>query len=170
MADSAEGGKSQFFRAAAIFATLTALIFLALVAPIKDKGTAIPLEDTLNALISGLAAAAMLYASRHSAGRSKKAWLVLAAAVAANTFGEAAWGVIEVGLHQNPPSPESLSFRGRYRLSPLLSHLCRRHPAAARAATLLSRTNKDHPRCFHRRRIGWPGLLDHPHYPSSRIL
>lgn len=102
MAESSEGVEHQIFRVAVILAVSTFLIFLALLVLIEDKDVLRPIDDLFMVVTSGLAAAGMLYASWHSSGRSKSAWLVLAAALAFNTFGEAAWGVIEVVLHQNP--------------------------------------------------------------------
>ena len=87
------------FRTAVILAALILLAHLMLLVLIEDKEELLPVDDTLLTVTSGLAAACMLYAAWHSEGRSKSAWMVLAAAQIANTFGDAAWSVIEVGLH-----------------------------------------------------------------------
>jgi PAS domain S-box-containing protein len=94
--------KAVSFRIAVIIAALILLAHLILLALVEDKEALLPVDDTLITVTSGLAAACMLYAARHSEGRSKSAWIVLAAAQIANTFGDAAWAAIEVVLHQNP--------------------------------------------------------------------
>ncbi len=100
--DSLVGNKIITLRRAAILAVSIVLIRLALLAIISDKRTFLPIDDSLLTLASGLATIGMLYASLHSEGKSRIAWLVLAVAQLAYTFGEAAWTVIEVVLHQNP--------------------------------------------------------------------
>ena len=100
--DSLKHGGLVSFRTAVILATLILLTHLMLLIGVKDKGVLLPVSDILLTVTSGLAAAGMLYAALHSSGRSRRAWMVLAAAQIANTFAESAWAVIEVIFHQNP--------------------------------------------------------------------
>ncbi len=95
-------GKAISFRIAVILAVSILFAHLALLILIVDKEALLPADDALITATSGLAAAGMLYAARHSDGRLKSAWVVLAAAQIANTLGDLAWTVIEVGFHQNP--------------------------------------------------------------------
>jgi hypothetical protein len=68
---------------------------------VEDKEELLPVDDASN---RDQQAGCCMHAVCSGAlyGRSKSAWMTLAAAQIANTFGDAAWSVIEVGLHQNP--------------------------------------------------------------------
>lgn len=100
--DPIASGKIISLKRAALLAISIVLIHLALLAIIKDRETLLPIDDLLFILASGLATIGMLYAARHSHGRSRNSWLILSAAQISYTFGEIAWTVMEVALHQNP--------------------------------------------------------------------
>jgi PAS domain S-box-containing protein len=115
VADFAGRGRIISFRNAAVLAVSIVLMRLALLAVIGDKGAFLPIDDVLYALASGLAAVGLLYAWWNSAPPSRNAWMVLAIAQIANTFGDSIWAVIEVGLHQNPfPSLADVGYLAFY--------------------------------------------------------
>jgi hypothetical protein len=59
----------------------------------------------------------MLIAARHSQGRSKWAWMLLAAALLANSLGEAVWAVLEIVFHEDPfPSLADIGYLAFYPL------------------------------------------------------
>jgi PAS domain S-box-containing protein len=121
------------FRIAVIIAALILLAHLVLLALIEDKEALLPVDDALITMTSGLAAACMLYAAWHSEGRSKSAWMVLAAAQIANTFGDAAWAAIEVILHQNPfPSVADIGYLLFYPLFAIGIYLLPKVPLSSR--------------------------------------
>jgi PAS domain S-box-containing protein len=95
-------GRILSFRNAIVLAVSIVLMRLALFAVIGDKETFLTVDDVLYAAASGLAAVGLLYAWWNSAPPSRNAWMVLAIAQIANTFGDSIWAVIEVGLRQNP--------------------------------------------------------------------
>lgn len=94
-------GRSQVisFYAAAVLAVLIVLIRLALLVFARDVEAFLLIDDTLFIIASGLASAGLLYAAWNSEGRSKSAWMALAAAQIAYTLGEVVYIVMEVGLH-----------------------------------------------------------------------
>ncbi|MDM7912606.1 MAG: hypothetical protein QUS09_05860, partial [Methanotrichaceae archaeon] len=128
-----EHSKAISFRTVVI---LTALIFLAhlmLLVLVEDKEALLPVDDALLTATSGMAAACMLYAAWHSEGRPRSAWMVLAVAQIANTFGDAAWAVIEVGLHQNPfPSVADVGYLLFYPLFVTGIYLLPKEPLSSR--------------------------------------
>jgi signal transduction histidine kinase/ActR/RegA family two-component response regulator len=95
-------GKFVSFRAAAILAALILVGRLLLLTLFRTEKSFLFIDDTIFIITSALAALSLLYASRRSEGRSKRAWKFLAIAQIAFTFGELIWGVVEVGLHANP--------------------------------------------------------------------
>lgn len=106
-----DSDKGQIFRMAVVTAILIVLIRQGLLTFVSNRDVLLIVDDLLFTAVSGLAALGLLYASRHSDGQSKKAWMVLAAAQIIFTFGNAAWTVIEVGFHQNPfPSVADIGY------------------------------------------------------------
>lgn len=97
---STGNGRALYFYAAAILAVLIVLVRLAVLALVDDTELSILVDDMLFTVTSGLAAAALLYAAWCSEGRSKSAWMTLAAAQISYTIGEVIYTVIEVGLDQ----------------------------------------------------------------------
>lgn len=84
---------------AAVLAASIVLIRLALLFFAGGIEAFLLMDDTLFIIASGLASAGLLYAAWHSEGRSKSAWMALAAAQIAYTLGEIVYIVMEVGLH-----------------------------------------------------------------------
>jgi signal transduction histidine kinase/ActR/RegA family two-component response regulator len=93
---------NRYFRIAVILAVSIVAAHLAVLAFAKDRETMLSISDTLLAMTAGLAAVCLLYAAWHLEGRSRRAWTVLAIAMIFDTFGEGAWAIIEIVLHQNP--------------------------------------------------------------------
>ncbi len=102
MADFGKHSEIISVRAAAILAALILLARLLLLALFRTEKSFLFIDDTIFIITSALAALALLYASRQSEGRCKRAWRFLAVAQVAYTFGELIWGVIEIGMHTNP--------------------------------------------------------------------
>ena len=99
------------FRSAAIVAAIIALLHLTLVAVSKTNGNLLAVEDGFVTLTSGLSAAALVYAGYRSSGRTRKAWMVIAAAMLFNTLGDLSWSVMEIILHQEPfPSVADIGY------------------------------------------------------------
>ncbi|MFZ2472932.1 MAG: ATP-binding protein [Methanothrix sp.] len=108
---SAEGDKSLSFRTVVILVAAILLLHLTLVALAKRYDALFPIEDGFVTVISGLSAAALFYTARRSAGRARKAWITIAAAMLFNTLGDLSWSVVEVILHQNPfPSVADIGY------------------------------------------------------------
>ncbi|MFA6371929.1 MAG: ATP-binding protein [Methanothrix sp.] len=111
MLGSDEVDKFLSFRAAVILAAAILLLHLTLVALAKRFEFLLPIEDSFVTVISGLSAAALFYTARRSAGRARKAWITIAAAMLFNTLGDLSWSVVEVILHQNPfPSVADIGY------------------------------------------------------------
>ena len=111
MLDSAEGDKFLSFRTAVILAAIIVLLHLTLVALSERNESLLLIEDGFVTVTSGLAAAALFYTARRSAGRARKAWIMIAAAMLFNTLGDLSWSVIEFVLHQNPfPSVADIGY------------------------------------------------------------
>lgn len=102
MTDSPKSGIRLSFRFAALLAGAIALLHLLLLIFGEGDNSLLPLKDGFLISSSALAAAAMLYAAHHSESRSKRAWIVFAAALLLNTVGETLWAAIEVVLHGSP--------------------------------------------------------------------
>jgi len=102
MTDSPKSEIRLSFRSAALLAGAIAALHLLLLVFGEGNGSLLLLKDGFLILSSGLAAAAMLYAAHRSESRSKKAWIVFAAALLLNTIGEMLWAAIEVVLQDNP--------------------------------------------------------------------
>jgi len=102
MTDSPKSEIRLSFRSAVLLAGAIATLHLLLLIFGKGNGSLLPLKDVFLILSSALAAAAMLYAAQRSESRSKKAWIVFAAALLLNTLGEILWAAIEVVLQDNP--------------------------------------------------------------------
>ena len=102
MTDSPKSEIRLSFRSAAILAGAIAFIHLLLLVFGEGNISLLPLKDGFVISISALATAAMLYAALHSESRSKRTWIVFAAALLLNTIGEALWAAIEVLFHGSP--------------------------------------------------------------------
>ena len=102
MTDSPKSEIRLSFRSAVLLAGAIATLHLLLLIFGEGNGSLLPLKDVFLILSSALAAAAMLYAAQRSESRSKKAWIVFAAALLLNTLGEILWAAIEVVLQDNP--------------------------------------------------------------------
>ncbi len=102
MTDSPKSEIRLSFRSAVLLAGAIATLHLLLLIFGEGNGSLLPLKDVFLILSSALAAAAMLYAAQRSESRSKKAWIVFAAALLLNTLGEILWAAIEVVLRANP--------------------------------------------------------------------
>ena len=102
MTDSPKSEIRLSFRSAALLAGAIALLHLLLLIFGEGDNRLLPLKDGFLISSSALAAAAMLYAAHHSESRSKRAWIVFAAALLLNTVGETLWAAIEVFLHGSP--------------------------------------------------------------------
>ncbi|MDD4651892.1 MAG: ATP-binding protein [Methanothrix sp.] len=99
------------FRSAAIAAAIVVLLHLALVAVSKTNGNLLAVEDGFVTLTGGLSAAALFYTGFRTAGRIRKAWMVIAAAMLFNTLGDISWSIMEVILHQEPfPSVADIGY------------------------------------------------------------
>jgi len=106
-----ERNEGLSFRTTVILAAIIALLHLTLAALSDGKESILPIKDGFTTITSGLAAAVLTYTAHRSAGRSKKAWTMIAAAMWFNTFGELSWSIIEVVLHQNPfPSVADIGY------------------------------------------------------------
>jgi PAS domain S-box-containing protein len=87
------------------------LLHLTLVILSERNESFLPIKDLFVTMTSGLAAAVLFYTARRLAGRARKAWIMIAAAVLFNTLGDLSWSVIEVVLHQNPfPSVADIGY------------------------------------------------------------
>ena len=87
------------------------LLHLTLVIQSERNESLLPIKDVFVTMTSGLAAAVLFYTARRLAGRARKAWMMIAAAVLFNTLGDLSWSVIEVFLHQNPfPSVADIGY------------------------------------------------------------
>jgi PAS domain S-box-containing protein len=99
------------FRSAAILATVIALLHLTLVAFIETNESFLAIEDSFVTVTSGLAAVALFYTACRSAGRARKAWMIIALAMLFNTLGDLSWSVMELVLHQDPfPSVADIGY------------------------------------------------------------
>ena len=102
MTDSPNSEIRLSFRSAALLAVAFGLLHLLLLVFSDGNARLLPLKDGFLISSSFLAAVAMLYAAHRSESRSKKAWIVFAAALLLNTLGEILWATIEVVLRGNP--------------------------------------------------------------------
>ena len=102
MTDSPKSEIRLSFRSAALLAGTIAALHLLLLIFGEGNGSLLLLKDGFLISSSALAAAAMLYAAHRSESRSKKAWIIFAAALSLNTLGEILWAAIEVVLQGNP--------------------------------------------------------------------
>ncbi len=99
------------FRSAAILAIIIALIHLTLVALSKINVGLLLIEDGFITVTSGLATVSLFCAGCRSAGKTRKAWMIIAVAMLFNTLGDLSWSVIELVLHQNPfPSVADIGY------------------------------------------------------------
>ncbi|MHB8120193.1 MAG: ATP-binding protein [Methanothrix sp.] len=99
------------FRTAVVLAAVIMLLHMTLVALSERNESLLPIEDGFVTVTSVLAAAALFYTARRSVGRSRKAWIMIAAAMLFNTLGNLSWEVIEYVLHQNPfPSVADIGY------------------------------------------------------------
>ncbi|MDQ1262710.1 MAG: Hybrid sensory histidine kinase BarA, partial [Euryarchaeota archaeon] len=99
------------FRSAAIIAIIIALIHLTLVALSDMDDSVLIIEDGFVTVTSGLATVALFYAGCRSVGKTRKAWMIIAAAMFFNTLGDLFWSVIELVLHQDPfPSVADIGY------------------------------------------------------------
>jgi len=129
MSLSDEPERNRSFRAALILALFIMLIDLATVALVREEGMRVIISDALTTLTSWLAFIGLVYAARHSQGRARNAWMVLAAALLANAFAELAWAAIEIGLHQNPfPSVADVGYLMYYPLFAIGVYLLPAYP------------------------------------------
>ncbi len=103
--------KRAFRRPAGILISAIALIALVLagniafLALVNDPTSRVVFSDVMPAVVDLFAAAALIFAARRSAARSRRlglAWAVLAAAVLFYAAGDVTWTVMEVGLGQSP--------------------------------------------------------------------
>jgi signal transduction histidine kinase/CheY-like chemotaxis protein len=102
---------------AVVLAVSILIAFLMVLTLVKDRDVLLPIADVTAITTSGIAAASMMYVARHSQGRSKKAWMLLSAALVFNTLGEASWAVIEIFLRQDPfPSVADIGYLALYPL------------------------------------------------------
>ncbi|HPT36801.1 MAG TPA: ATP-binding protein [Methanothrix sp.] len=102
-------------RSAAMLAVAIVIAFLVASIFIKNEEIELPIVSMITILCSLLACAGMIIAARHSAGRARKAWLLLAVALAFNALGETAWSVIEVIFHEDPfPSLADIGYLAFY--------------------------------------------------------
>lgn len=109
--DTANGDKHISFRTAVILAVTIVLLHLTLVALGERNESLLPIEDGFVTVTSGLAAVALFYTARRSAGRARKAWIMISAAMLFNTLGDLCWSVVEFVLHQNPfPSVADIGY------------------------------------------------------------
>lgn len=102
MTDSPKRQVRLHFRSAAVLAATIALFHLGILIFGEGDISLLPIKDGFLILSSALAAAAMFYTAYHSAGRSRWAWIVFAAAILFNTIGELLWAAIEVLLSASP--------------------------------------------------------------------
>ena len=99
------------FRSAAILAAIMALIELTLVVFAKTNKDLLAVEDGFITLISGISTLALFFAGIRSVGRTRRAWMIIAAAMFFNTLGDISWSIIELILHQNPfPSAADIGY------------------------------------------------------------
>ena len=104
------------FRMAVVLAVSILIAFLIVLTQVRDRRPSSHCDATA-ITTSGIAAASMMYVARHSQGRSKKAWMLLSAALVFNTLVEASWAVIEIFLHQDPfPSVADICYLALYPL------------------------------------------------------
>jgi signal transduction histidine kinase/ActR/RegA family two-component response regulator len=133
MIDPKAKSRRLSFRTAAILAITIILSHLILLALSEGDESLLPIKDGFLIMTSGLAAAAMLYAARFSEGRSRKAWIIIAAAISFNTLGELSWAAIEVVLHKNPyPSGADIGYLMFYPLFALGISLLPEEPLPSR--------------------------------------
>jgi len=112
---AAKDGPSVSFRTAAAIAALILIARVALLSVSAGKWPFLLLDDLIFIATSALAAACLIFAARRLEGPSRRAWMALAGAQAAFALGELVWGVIEVGLRQNPfPSLADAAFIAFY--------------------------------------------------------
>jgi len=102
MTDSPKRQVRLHFRSAAVLAATIALLHLGILIFGEGDISLLPIKDGFLILSSALAAAAMFYTAYHSAGRSRWAWIVFAAAILFNTIGELIWAALEVILRASP--------------------------------------------------------------------
>ena len=109
--NAAEGVAVPSLRFAVMLASGIIIAYLAAIIFIIDNDARIIITDMISIAGSLLAAVSMFLAARHSQGRSKRAWMILALALLFNAFGELTWTVIEVILHEDPfPSIADLGY------------------------------------------------------------
>ncbi|OPY51751.1 MAG: hybrid sensory histidine kinase BarA [Methanosaeta sp. PtaU1.Bin112] len=99
------------FRNAAILAAIMALLHLTLVVFSMTNQALLAVEDGFITLISGLSTLALFFAGSRSVGRTRKAWMVIGAAMFFNTLGDLSWSLIETIFHQDPfPSAADIGY------------------------------------------------------------
>ncbi|MDD1762370.1 MAG: ATP-binding protein [Methanothrix sp.] len=113
--NAAEGGAVPSLHFAVMLAAGIIIAYLAVTIFIIDNGARIIITDMISITGSMLAATSMFFVARHSQGRSKMAWILLAVALLINAFGELTWAVIEVILHEDPfPSIADIGYLAFY--------------------------------------------------------
>ena len=91
------------------------IAFLVISIFIKNVVIELPIASMITIFCSLLACAGMIIAARHSAGRAKNAWLLLAVALAFNALGETIWSIIEIIFHGDPfPSLADIGYLAFY--------------------------------------------------------
>ncbi len=101
----------SFQTALAIAGAVIAVNIAIVVGTAANLPLRIMLNDLLLPIVTGLAAAALIYAARRSRPAGRRlfgAWLCLAAGQMVATVGNVAWDVLEIGLGQNPSNNTAL--------------------------------------------------------------
>lgn len=115
--NAAECSAVPSLRFAVMLAAGIIIAYLAATIFIIDNDARMIITDIISIAGSVLAAASMYLVARHSKGRSKRAWKILALALMINAFGELAWAVIEVIFHEDPfPSIADIGYLAFYPL------------------------------------------------------
>ncbi len=99
---SAKRFQAPIFLAAAILSILVLLFQTILIEMIEDKGSILPINDFLLTSSAIIAFLCLLYAAKNMEGRSKRAWLILAAAMLFESIAEGTWAFMEVVLQEDP--------------------------------------------------------------------
>jgi len=108
---SAEGRERLSFRTAVILSSAILLLHMTFVAVSEGKESYLPIEDAFVICTGIIVFALMLYTARYSEGKSRKAWMIFAAAFLFNTLGDFTWSVIELVYHQDPfPSAADIGY------------------------------------------------------------
>jgi PAS domain S-box-containing protein len=115
--DNAKSGTVPSLRFAVILAAGIIIVYLAVTVFVIDNDARNVITDIISIAGSLLAAASMFLVARHSRGRSKNAWMLLAVSLIVNALGEISWTVIEVIFHEDPfPSIADIGYLAFYPL------------------------------------------------------